>query len=142
MFGKVALGTLVAFVLLMLLGYLIYDVLLADTMKTMMSGAGACITAEMNMIYISLAVLFQSLLLAALLFRLNANTFGRGFATAAWITLLIVLWYDMWFLTSYPWYTMNMAGFDIVVTTLLAAIVGGVLGLLYGRRPKKQVVVM
>jgi hypothetical protein len=142
MFGKVALGTLVAFVLLMLLGYLVYDVLLADTMTSMMSAAGDCITKEMNMIYISLAILFQAVLLASLLYRLNANTFSRGFATAAWITLLIVLWYGMWFLTSYPWYTMSLLGFDLLITTLLAAVVGGVLGVLYGRRPRKQVVVM
>jgi len=130
---KVALATLAGFVTLFILGYLVYEVLMKGSMAEMQAAAGACMSTEPAYAYIIVATLVQSLLISLVLYKFNATTFQSGLMNSAWVVLLICLWYDIWFLTSMPWFTNNMAIMDVVMNTVQSAIAGGVIGWVLGK---------
>jgi len=72
-------------------------------------------------------------LISLVLYKFNATTFQSGLMNSAWVVLLICLWYDIWFLTSMPWFTNNMAIMDVVMNTVQSAIAGGVIGWVLGK---------
>lgn len=129
---KVAIGTIVGFIVLFGLGALIYMVILKDAMAEMAAAAGDCMSSEPNMVHIALATLAQALLLSAVLYRFGVNTFSTGLVAGGWIMLLISFWYNIWFLAM-PWYNTNMMIKDTVMGTVMGLITGGIIGWVYGK---------
>lgn len=131
---KVAIGTGVAFVTLMILGYVTFELLLKSSMESMYAAAGNCMnTGTPAFTFILLATLVQSLLIAALMAKFGVNAFQSGFIQTAWVVLLVILWFDIWFLASFPWFTQKMMIMDVATNTLMSAVAGGVVGWVYGR---------
>ena len=130
---KVALGTIAGFIALFALGALIYGVLLKGTMSKMAAAAGDCMIAEPGMALVAVATLVQAFLFTLLLHKLNANTFSKGLIAGAWVGFLIVLMYDIWFKASFPFFNISFAVADILGSTTMAALSGGVIGLVLGK---------
>jgi hypothetical protein len=132
--GKnVLIATGIGFIALWILGFLIFGLLLRETMADMFGGAGACVNMEPDMVIITLAQLIQALLLALILNKFGAMTFQSGLVAAAWITLLISVMLGLWSMMMYPHYGTNHLLFDVATGVVHAALGGGVIGWALGK---------
>ena len=129
---KIGLATLAGFITLMILGFLIWGLLLMDTMQSILGETG-CMLLEPNMLYISLGTLVQALFLALVLNRFGATTFQAGAVAAAWITLLISAMMGFYFLGQFSFYNTNAFLIDLVAGTVHGAIGGGIVAWVLGK---------
>lgn len=130
---RTAIGTVIGFVVLFLLGWLIYGVLLKSIMAESYAAAGSCLNPGENYVTITIATLIQAILIAWLMDKLGRRTFLSGFITAAWIFLLVALWYNIWFVQSFTWYTPNSAIADTLANTVMGGLTGGLVAFAYSR---------
>jgi ABC-type cobalt transport system substrate-binding protein len=128
---KVAIGTAVGFVALFILGWVVYGMLLKDTMAKAYADSG--MNMEPGMVHIILATIVQALLITLILYKFNVTTFMGGLIAAGWVSFLIGLMYAIWHDTSYSWYTMNTGVMEVVVGTVTTAIGGGIIGWVMGK---------
>jgi hypothetical protein len=124
---KIGLATLAGFVALMIAGFLIWGLLLANMFSEMLDASGGCIT-EPEMTYIALSSLVQALLLALILDKFGAHTVKAGAMAAAWIMLLISIAYGLWGVTSSPGYEWSNLVMDGVTSIVMGAIGGAAIG--------------
>ena len=130
---KVIFSALGGAVTLFLLGGLVYGLLLADMMAEYMKAGEACMNQEMPMGIIAVANLVQGVLLALVLDKFGISTFKGGAIAGAWITFLLVLWFDLWMKASFNFFSTNLMVIDIVINTIMGAVAGGVIGLILGK---------
>lgn len=131
---KFSLGTLAGGVAFFVLGFLIYGVALADFMASNAGTATGVTKEPMEMWALILGNLAYAALLTYIFMQwANISTFATGAKAGAIIGLLVAVYFD--FLTYSMMNLSNMTGLivDIVVFTIISALVGGVVGLALGK---------
>jgi hypothetical protein len=131
--SKVLIGGFLAAVTYFILGFLIYGVLLKDTMATYFSCQRPM--EEMNWTFLIIANLFGGWFLAYVFSRANIMTAAAGATMGAIMGLLLSISFDS---SIYATSTMinNMTGImiDVVLSIVMWGIAGSVVGWWMGRK--------
>ncbi len=125
---KVILSTLAGFVTMFLSGWVLFGMILKGQMEKWQTAIGDCGNMEPAFAPMIIAQLALSLLLAILIIRLGKMNFKSGLITAAWVNLLVVIWYDAWMWASFPFMTMELSLYDVIGNVVVGALAGGVIG--------------
>ena len=129
---KIILGTLGGLVAGMVVAMVIFMGLLGGTVEKWMADNIACLH-EMNMTAGIVGSLVQTLFMAILLHKFGINTFKGGAIAGAWITFFMVLWFGIWNASTFKAYGWDWLPYDVIGNTIVGAIAGGVIGLIYGK---------
>jgi hypothetical protein len=130
---KILLSALGGGLTLFVVGGILFEFLLKDTMADMIKAMGSVYNQNPNFAIIALAQLILSLILAIFIYKSNVSTFVGGLTTGAWICFLIIFWFDLWMLTTFNFMTVSMALFDTISNTALGAVASGVIGWIQGK---------
>lgn len=125
-------GTVVGFIVLMILGFLIWGVLLDSMMVEMMAKAGDCLI-EPHLGMITLATAILALLMALILSGLNIKTLKGGLIAGAWISVLIGLYMGIWSMSTFPFYETRSLAIDLIASFVQGALAGGAIGWVLGK---------
>lgn len=139
--NKILFAGLIGGVVAFVLGFLFYGILLSNFFQANMGSATGVMRGETEMLWgaMILGHLALGMLFAIIYGRwANISTFATGAQAGAVIGFLIALAYDMIGLGTT--HVMNTTGAlaDVVVTTINAAIIGGVVGWFLGRNNVKS----
>ncbi len=138
--NRVLVAGLIGGIVIFVLGYLIYGVLLAATMSENIVTGVERPMEEFQWAFLILGNLALGFLLAYILDKANALSFSSGASVGAVVGLLYAAAVDF---TLYGVWNVfaSMTGpiIDIIATTVMCAIVGGVIGWWYGRGRKAVV---
>lgn len=119
-------------------GWLIYGMLLAETMTANVTVYEGLMKTEADMNWIALIVsnLAIGFLIALICDKTNSKTWMAGAMTGLWAGFLIMLYFDSSFLAFYNLFTTKWVMIDVVVGTLYTAAGGAVAGLILGSGSK------
>lgn len=137
--NKFLIGGIIGGIAYFLLGWLVWGMLLADFMQEHTSAAGkAVMRGDDNMIWWAMGVanLVWGLVLSYVLVKSGVNSAGSGAGTGAFFSLLVAAGMQLFFYA-----TMNMSdttwmGVDVAASTIVGAIVGGIIGWYLGMGKK------
>ena len=129
---KVGLATLAGFVVLMILGYLVWVVILGDWMTEALAASNGCMH-EPAMSYIIIANLLQALFMALVLYKFNVQTAMAGLIAGIWINVFIAVVNGVWFTTSMSFYPPSAILTDAVTSGVVGGLVGAAIGWALGR---------
>jgi hypothetical protein len=137
--NKILVAGLVGGIVAFILGFLIYGLAMASFFESNAGSASGVMRGDGEMMWIPMIIGHLSLgLLFAYIFGkwANISTFTTGAQGGAVIGLLMGLGYNMINLGST--HIMNTTGaiVDVVITTIMSAIIGGVVALMLGRGGK------
>lgn len=90
-------------------------------------------TAEPGMLFIAVANIVLMLLLSILFTRMNTRTFKTGLLNGAWITFLVIIWFDSWMFASFNFMTPKSMVVDVIGNTVIGSLGGGVVGWILGK---------
>lgn len=131
---KTLLAGLVGGVVAFLLGWLLYGILLLDFMKANTNQCMNLDMKDMNMVTMIISNLLWGLLLALILGWANVTSFMGGLMKGAMYGILLALAFDLQFSSMTTYFNnMNAMIADVAVTTVMNALVGGVVGWMLGR---------
>jgi len=135
--NKILLAGLIGGAVSFLLGWLVWGVVLADFMKS--NGGGATGVAKPESDYIWWAMIVANLaggLLLALIYGRwgQISTFVTGAKAGAVIGLLMSASYDMLWFGMSNIMNLNATLVDILASTVVTALIGGVVGWFLGRK--------
>lgn len=134
--NKILLAGVVGGVVAFLLGFICYGLLLGDFFASNMGSATGVMRGDAEMQWVPMVVghLTWGMLFAVIYGRwASISTFGTGAQAGALIGVLVALSFDMIQLGSTHVSTLTGALADVVVLTVISAIIGGVVGWFYGR---------
>lgn len=124
------LATLAGGLVYFLLGWVVYGMLLADVFVTPES-----ITKEFVMWSMVISCLIWALLLAVIQERwAKARSFSTGAIVGGVVGLLVAAAHDFGMYSMYNFMTIQGSVGDILVSAILSAITGGVVGIVLGGR--------
>lgn len=134
--NKILLAGLIGGVAAFLLGFLSYGLLLSSFFESNMGSASGVMRGDSEMLWVPMILghLSWGLFFAVIFGRwAGISTFATGAKAGAVLGFLVAFTFDMINLGST--HIMNLAGAigDIVVMTVVAAIVGGIVGWFLGR---------
>ncbi len=122
-------------------GYLVYGIALMDFFADNAGPGGkVAMLAEADMIWWSLVVgcIVTGLVYSYVFNRwANINSFGAGLSAGAVLGLLMIAAFDFGLYATTSLYTLKSIIVDILAGTVLAALVGGTVGLVNGLQTKK-----
>lgn len=132
---KFLMGTVVGGIAYFFLGWLVYGMALMSTMAEYSNAA--CMRAETDMIWWAMILgnfFFGALLTYIFLKSGNVNSFGAGAQTGAMISLMASMAVDL-MMFSTTTLTTNPTGIviDVIASTVIGAIAGGLIGVVLGR---------
>lgn len=132
---KLLMGTVVGGITYFILGFLIYGMALMSTMAEYSNAA--CMRAETDMVWWAMIVGnfgFAALLTYVFLKAGNVNSFGSGAQTGLVLAFLVSLSIDLMVYATTTMMT-NPTGIaiDVVASTVMGAVAGGVIGMIIGR---------
>jgi len=134
--GKILLSGLVGGVVAFLLGFLIYGLALSNFFESNMGSATGGMRGEGEMLWAPMIIghLAWGLLFAVIYARwASISTFATGAKAGAVIGLLVALTFNMIQLGSTHISNLTASITDVVIVTLVSAIIGGVVGWFLGR---------
>jgi uncharacterized membrane-anchored protein YitT (DUF2179 family) len=135
---KRILATLVGFVTYFLLGWVLYGMALSGYMESQTTAAGLAVNRpEESMIW--WAMIVSNIFLAYFLVYIfgkwaNISTFMGGLQAGMTLGLIIAIAMDLMFYSMADMMTMTGYIVDILVTTVMWGITGGVIGWFLGRK--------
>lgn len=130
---KVIFAALGGTITLFLLGGLVFGLLLQDYMESVMQNMGDCAKSNPSMLNIVLANLSVATLISIVFSKINVSTFTGGLVNALWMGALIMLWFDLWMITTFQFMTSSLFIFDFISNTSLITLAGGVIGWILGK---------
>lgn len=133
---KTLISGLLAGISYFLLGWLIYGVLLKDAMNNMGGSAVGVMRTESDMVMWALILgnLGFGMAMAYILGSWSGvTTFLGGAKAAAIIGFLFALGYDLIFYATTNVMALNGIFLDVAISTLMAAVAGGIIGWWLGR---------
>jgi hypothetical protein len=131
------LATLVGFIVLFLLGWLIYGMLLMDFYGNNAGSASGVMRSEDEMVWWALILgnFFQAYLLVYIFGNwANVTTFSDGLKAGAIIGLIMGLAFNLTMYGTSNIMNMTSALVDPFVSAVMMAITGGVIGVMLGRK--------
>lgn len=134
--NKILLAGVVGGVVAFVMGFLVYGLLLANFFEANAGTATNVMRGSDEMLWIPMVVghLAWGLLFALIFGRwAGISTFTTGAQAGAVLGLLVSITYDMINLGSTNVMALDAALVDILVTTILSAVVGGTVGWFLGR---------
>jgi len=135
---KFLLGTLVGGVAYFFLGYLFYAVLLGDFLANYAGTAENVQKTEMEWWPLILGNLALAALFSYIFLKwANIKSFGAGLQAAGTIGFLMALSFDMIMYDTTNLTTLTGAFVDILIFTVMAAIGGGIIGMMVGMGNKE-----
>jgi len=136
--NKFLVGGIIGGIVFFLLGYLIYGMLLMDFMSSNAGTATGVMKTESEMVWWALIAgnLFSGLALSYVLNKAGVNSASAGAITGAVFGLLICAAFDLTMFGTSNIYSMNGMLVDICASTVMSAIVGGVIGWYLGMGKK------
>jgi len=137
--SKVLLATLAGAVFYFLFGWLVFGILLMDSMESGMSETMKSIyRGSDNYEYLGFVVsnVCSALLMALVLNKFGVRSFGKGFLNGLWIGLLMIWSYDFGMYAQFTLYDMNMILMDGVMGAIMTGLLGGVVGMVLGMGKK------
>jgi hypothetical protein len=136
--NKFLVGGIIGGIAYFLLGWLVYGMLLMDFMTANAGTATGVMKAEADMIWWALIVgnLFSGLALAYVLTKAGVSSASAGAAVGAVFGLLICAAFDFTFYGTSNIFTMKGLLVDIAVSTVMSAVVGGIIGWYLGMGKK------
>jgi len=131
---KMLIGGIIAGVAFFFLGYLIYGILLTDMMATCTSCQRPM--EELNMAFLVIGSLFMGILLSYILSKwAGVSTFMGGIMAGGTVGLLLGIAMDcMSYATTTMYNSVTCIIYDIVITSAIWAIMGGLIGWWQGRK--------
>ena len=128
--NKFIVGGIIGGVAYFLLGWLVYGMLLMDFMTANAGTATGVMKAESDMVWWALIVgnLFSGLALSYVLNKAGASGAAAGASVGAVFGLLICAAFDFTYFGTTNLYTMKGMLVDIAVSTVMSAVVGGIIG--------------
>ena len=132
--NKVLFGGIAAGVVFFLLGWVLYGMLLADTMASYGGTAAEAASrgADVDMLWLVIGNLALGLFLALACSWAGSNNAASGAATGFWVGLLVGIAIDGMILgTTYLMTPMGMV-IDVIVFTVMCVVAGAVAGLVMG----------
>lgn len=135
---RVLLAALAGGVAIFLLGWLVYGILLMDTMRSINPQVEGYEKAEPQLWAIALSNLVWALFYALIFDRwAGISTFKTGAIAGAWMAGLLALSIDLYFIAATNVMSINGLLLDVVVNLVMGAALGGVVGLVLGYRQGK-----
>ncbi|MFN0274852.1 MAG: hypothetical protein ACKVPJ_03840 [Chitinophagales bacterium] len=123
-----------------LLGWLIFGILMADSMEAgMTESMKAVYRGQDNYIMWGFVVgnLAYGLFLAIALEKFGTRTFMKGALAGLWIGALVAIAYDFMMYAQMTFLELDMIFMDVIMSAIFIAIIGGVVGFMLGRgKPK------
>jgi hypothetical protein len=115
-------------------GWLIYGMLLADTMMANVTTYEGLMKSEEQMSFPALIVsnLAIGFLIALICDKTNSKSWMAGAMTGLWAGFLIMLYFDTSFMAFYNLFTTKWLMIDIAVGTVYTAAGGAIAGLILG----------
>ena len=104
----------------------------------MMNSLGSTANSNPSFVIIALAQLTISLLFSILFYKWKIESVSSGFFNGAWIMFLIMLWFDLWMLTTFNFMTPSLFLVDVVSNTAFGALAGGVIAFIQGKVGSKN----
>ena len=136
---KTLYATLAAFVIFFFLGWLVYGVLLMGFYENNMFNCEGLTKDPPNYILLIVANLIWSFFFVFILQRWAKITdFGKGFIAGLIIGFLVLLAFDLQSMAFMNLFNVQLFIVDLVVSTILAGIAGGVIGWILGAGMKKE----
>lgn len=135
---RVLIAALAGGVAIFLLGWLVYGILLMDVMKRINPVVEGFAKEPPELWAIALSNLVWALLYALIFDRwAGITTFKTGAIAGAWMSALIALSIDLYFVAATNVMSMNGLLLDVIVNIVMGAVLGGVVGLALGYRQSK-----
>lgn len=132
-YKKLVLGTLAGGIVYFLLGYLVYGMLMADFFAGHTVAGLAKSEEEMKFYPLAMGNFAHAALLAYIFIKwANVKSFGEGATAAAVIGLLMAAGFDLVMYDTAKIMSIVGIGVDIIVYTIMTAIVGGIVGAVVG----------
>lgn len=136
---KFLLGTIGGAITALILGYLLYGMLLMGFFESNLGTATGVMkgTDELNWLWMIIGHLFAGAFISYIFLKwANISTFSGGASAGAIIGFLMAGSYDLIGYATTNVYNLTAALADIVVTAIIVAITGGVVGLILGMGQK------
>ena len=132
--NRVLVGGIIGGVVFFFLGFLVYGMALRTFMENnQMAGLGRS-DAEFNWLMLVLGNLAFGFMVAYVLHKANANSFAAGATVAMIVGLLMALGLDLtMYATTNVFNSISGVLVDVIATSIMGAVVGGVVGWWYGR---------
>jgi hypothetical protein len=136
--NKFLIGGIVGGIAYFLLGWLVYGMLLTDFMASNAGSAGNVMKANADVVWWALIVgnIFSGLALSYVLSKAGSSGAGAGAAVGAVFGLLVTAGFDFTMLGVSNISTLKGYCVDIAVSTVMSAIVGGIIGWYLGMGKK------
>jgi hypothetical protein len=133
---KLVIAALAGAILQFFLGWIVYGILLAGFMEsntTHYEGLMKDMSGPGFMIGIFLSGLVMSFLVAYIFQRwAKFETFMKGLSAGAFFGFFLALTYDLYFYSSMNLFTLGGTIVDIILSTIMTAILGGVIAWILG----------
>lgn len=131
--NRVLLATVAGLVAMFLLGYLIWGMLLMDTLKELNPPIEGVERDQPDLLLIALSNLALALLLTLVYSRwAGITTFRAGLIAGAWFFGLIAVAFDLMFLATTHMVSTGGAALDVVANIVWGGLSGGVIGWVLG----------
>ncbi len=131
---KLLTGTIIGGVLFFLLGWLIYGNLLMNFMRNHTGKVGGVILRNPHMLYLVAGTLLQGAALAWITLKANVKSMAEGLTTGAVAGFLITASYDVTMYATTIVTSKQAIAADIIAATVIFAVVGAVIGFVYGNK--------
>jgi Protein of unknown function (DUF1761) len=127
----------VGFVVSFLLGWLVYGMMLMDYMGAHTLAGFNKTEEEMSFGGLIVGTLAMVVLFTLLLSKMGATDLKKGAIAGLWIGFLVTLSYDSYFWAATHLYSdMEVICVDVIASSLMNAIMGGVIGWMLGMKGK------
>ncbi len=135
---KLLIGGIAGGVAYFLLGWLVYGILLMDFMNNHTGTAGNVARAEPDFMYLIIGNLAMGFLMTYIFIKANVSGIASGIMTGGILGLLTSVGYDcMIYATTTTMSKTGMAA-DVAATTVMSAVVGGIIAILIGMFTKQS----
>ena len=134
---KAILAAVAGAIFAFLLGWLIYGILLMDFYEANTTHYDGLMKEMPNLVLIFLNNLIWSFLLAFIFYRWGAiKSMGNGMKGGIIIGLPVALSFDLYILAGMNLFTPTLVVVDVIVSTVMTALVGGLIGFILGTGKK------
>jgi hypothetical protein len=135
---KLFIGGIAGGVAYFLLGWLIYGILLMDFMNNHSGTAGNVARAVPDYMYLIIGNLAMGFLMTYIFIKANVTGMSAGIITGGILGLLTSVGYDCITYATTTTVSKTAMAADVVATTVMTAVVGGIIAILIGLLTKQR----
>jgi hypothetical protein len=134
-FLAVLVGSIVAF----FAGWLIFGVLFPEFYGHGIKETASAVIKKPPLLWaIGISNIAWVLLITWALQKSGSTSFGKGFLTALWVSVLLIITFDFSFHAFYDIYETSFIALDVLASSVFWAIIGGIAGAILGSGKNKS----